>query len=71
MKTKYVVSKETSYDVTSGHSSYKTIRTFRNEPEAIAFYNDPKSRRMYGSLFLERHTEQGVSEWDDRTEEWM
>lgn len=70
MKTKYVISKESGYDVTNGHSSYKTVRTFRNEPEAMAFYNDPKNRRMYGSLFLERHDERGVSEWDDREEKW-
>lgn len=42
MKTKYVVLRESSHDVTNGHSSYSKVKSFRNEPEAMAFITDPK-----------------------------
>lgn len=72
MKAKYIVKKESGYDATRHRPSYETIRTFRNEPEAIAFCNAPKNQRIYGVLFLERHdAEGGRSEWDPNREEWI
>lgn len=53
MKSKYVVLHEGGYDVTDGHSSYKKVKTFKNEREAMAFITDPKNLYMYGELFLE------------------
>ena len=59
MKSKYVVLRESGYDVTNGHSSYSKVKSFRNEPEAMAFITDPKNLRLYGELFLE--LDQGLS----------
>lgn len=72
MKAKYVVKKESGYDVAKHCSSYETVRTFRNEPEAMAFCNDPKNQRMCGMLFLERRdAEGGRSEWNSDRKEWV
>lgn len=71
MRAKYIVKKENGYDVARCHSSYETVRTFRNEPEAMAFCNDSKNQRMYGVLFLERRdAEGGRSEWNFDRKEW-
>ncbi|MBQ8619072.1 MAG: hypothetical protein IJ418_16370 [Clostridia bacterium] len=72
MKSKYVVLQESSYDITNGHSTYKKVKTFKNEPEAIAFVSDPKNIRMYGGLFLECHSADGVCyEWNADRQEWQ
>ena len=67
MKSKYVVLSENSHDATI----YSEVKSFKNEPEALAFYRNPKNQRMYGTLFLERHSKDGVSEWNDREERWV
>lgn len=72
MKTKYVVLRESSYDVTNGHSSYSKVKSFRNEPEAMAFITDPKNLRLYGELFLELYSYDGSRyEWDSSKQEWV
>lgn len=72
MKSKYVVLREDSYDVTNGHSSYSKVKTFRNEAEALTFISDPKNLRMYGELFLECRSYDGLTyEWDTSKQEWI
>ena len=71
MKSKYVVLRESGYDVTNGHSSYSKVKSFRNEPEAMAFISDPKNLLMHGELFLERHDPDGKHyDWDESKQEW-
>ena len=56
----------------SGHPVRKTIRTFKNEPEAIAFYNDWHNARRYGAMFMCKTAEDGTPlMWDDRKEGWV
>lgn len=72
MRSKYVVLRESSYDVTNGHSSYSKVKTFRNEADALGFISDPKNLRMYGELFLECHSYDGLTyEWDVSKQEWI
>ena len=61
MKAKYVVF----------HDEDHPIKTFKNEPEAVSFYGNPKSSRQYGSLFLERHDADGsIYTYNDHTRGW-
>lgn len=72
MKSKYVVLHEGGYDVTDGHSPYKKVKTFKNEPEAMAFITDPKNLYMYGELFLEYYSADGKQyDWDSGKQEWI
>lgn len=72
MKSKYEVFRESGYDETNGHSSYSKVKSFRNEPEAVAFITDPKNLRMYGELYLERRCDDGACyEWDACKKEWV
>lgn len=72
MRSKYVVFYERDYDVTNGHSSYSRLKPFRNEADALAFIYDPKNLRIYGEMFLEHHTADGLCyEWDGSKKEWV
>lgn len=72
MKTKYVVLRESSYDVADGHSSYSKVKDFRHENDALAFVTDPMNLRMYGEMFLEYHSPDGlIYEWDGSKQEWV
>lgn len=70
MKTKYVIYADDGFDADRCCVTYNTLKTFRNEPDALAFYNNPKNQRMYRSLYMERHEESGVFEWNERRECW-
>lgn len=64
MKHKYIVSQE--------QIDRKTVKTFRNEPEAVAFVSDEKNQRMYGGLLLEYKGADGiVYHWDASKGEWF
>lgn len=69
MKRRFEIYHERGVDE-SGTPIRETIKTFKNEPEAIAFYNDPRNNRRYGPMFMNRTTADGMSVWDDRREEW-
>lgn len=72
MKAKYVVYREYCFDETIGGTLYKRVKTFKNEPEAMAFIDDPKNLYMYGELFLERHYPDGnICDWDACKQEWV
>ena len=72
MKSKYIVLRGGNYDETGGRSIYKKVKTFKNEPEAIAFVSDPKNLRMHGELFLKCHNYDGNRrEWDACKKEWV
>lgn len=71
MKNKVLVYQESGYDITTGHSSYKLVKKFRNETDAHVFAGDPKNLRIYGELFLEMYDDDGVHyEWDSGTGTW-
>lgn len=64
MKRKYIVSQE--------QVDRKPVKTFRNEPEAVAFVSDEKNQRMYGGLLLEYKVADGiVYRWDAGKEGWF
>ncbi len=64
MKRKYIVFQE--------QIERKTVKTFRNEPEAVAFVSDEKNQRMYGGLLLEyKGTDGIVYHWDAGKGEWF
>lgn len=72
MKSKYTVYRESVYDVTNKPSSYSRVKTFKNEPEAMAFISDMKNLRMYGEMYLERRDSDGSRfSWDDSKQEWI
>lgn len=52
MKQKYVVYKDNMYDEARGKVVPKAIKTFKHEPEAKAFVNDPRNQRRYGQLYV-------------------
>lgn len=71
MKRKFEISHESGFDLESGPTR-SVIKTFKNQPDALAFYNDPRNLRRYGTLFLTVHTEDGrILTWDDRKENWQ
>ena len=70
MKRKFEIYHERGFDE-SGHPIRESVKTFKNEPEARAFYNDPKNNRRYGPMFMSRMTAEGNALWDDRREEWI
>lgn len=72
MKRRYVVRTDSGYDSAGIYQSRRQIKTFRNEPDAIAFYNDPKNVREHGCLFLEMIDKNGeLHDWDDTRKEWL
>ena len=71
MKRKYVVYKEAWG--TNGKDQYvpKEIKTFRNEPEALAFISDDKNLYMYGDMLLKMQDTDGrCYNWNDRKHLW-
>lgn len=74
MKVKYEVSVETGYDVMDGHSSYRTVKTFKgrqNEKNAISFIEDPRNLRVHGYMFLEMFDEDGNHfTWNEDRRVW-
>ena len=71
MKKKIVISCESGFDA-DGYPAKKPIKTFKNEPEALAFYNDRRNIRRYGAMFMSKTDEDGsVRAWDDAHEAWV
>lgn len=71
MKKKIEIYHEPRVD-DNGQPVRETIRTFKNEPEALAFYNDHRNARRYGAMFMVKNAEDGMSfAWDDRKEGWV
>ena len=71
MKRKYEIYQEGMPGV-DGLPTHRTIKTFKNEPEAMAFYNDKRNIRRYGPMFMNKSTGDGdMFSWDDRNERWV
>ena len=71
MKKRIEVYSESGLDE-NGRPVRTMVKSFRNEPEAIAFYNDQRNIRRYGTLSMQKNTEHGDSlSWDDRRMEWV
>lgn len=72
MKAKYVVYNETGHDEETGETLYSRVKTFKNEPEALDFIDNPKNLYMYGELFLELHSPDGTRyDWDSHQRAWI
>lgn len=70
MKRKFEIYQDTGFENESGPVK-ETVKTFKNKPDALAFYNDPKNIRRYSTLYLMMYDEDGNTyEWDDRKETW-
>ena len=70
MKRKIEIYRESGLD-DSGTPIRETVKTFKNEPEAIAFYNDQRNARRYGTLFMVKRAGDGSTyAWDDRKQQW-
>lgn len=70
MKKKIEVYREPRVN-SDGSPVHETIKTFKNEPEALAFYNDQRNARRYGTMFMCKSSSDGEFSWDDRREEWI
>ena len=70
MKRKFEIYQEIGFDRDSGPVK-DTIKTFKNEPEAMSFYNNPKNIRRYGTMYLTKIENDQVFTWDDRKGAWM
>lgn len=70
MKRKFEISCDTGFENESGPVR-ETIKSFKNEPDALRFYLDPRNTRRYGTMYLEMRNEHGNTyEWDDSVEMW-
>lgn len=70
MKRRFEVYQEVGFDSESGPTT-ETIKTFKNEPDAKSFYNDPKNNRRYGTMYMRKYDQDGTSySWDDRKGMW-
>lgn len=70
MKRKYVIYNEAGVDE-NGRPVRSMVKTFKNEPEAKAFYNDFRNARRYGSMYMYRSAGECTMLWDDRKEDWV
>lgn len=70
MKQQFLVCYESGLDAL-GAPVMTRIKTFKNEPDAIAFYENPRNERRYPNMTLESRTGDGSTyEWDARNREW-
>ena len=70
MKAKYNVYRETGFDPETRTYVKKLFKTFKNERDALSYYNDPKNTRAYGTLYLEMVNNAGRFDWNDFTHTW-
>ena len=71
MKRKFEIYHEPRIDE-NGRPVREMIKSFKNEPEARAFYNDQRNIRRYGTMFMFKKDSNGLTlSWDDRKEEWV
>ena len=70
MKRKYVIYNESGVDE-NGRPIRNMVKTFKNEPEAMAFYGDIRNARRYGAMFMYKGAGDSAMLWDDRREEWV
>ena len=71
MKRKIEIYNESRIDE-NGRPVMEVIKSFKNEPDAKAFYNDQKNIRRYGTMFMFKSDPDGSTlSWDDRKEEWV
>ena len=71
MKRKFEIYNEPCVDE-NGYPVRKIVKSFKNEPEAKAFYSDQKNLRRYGTMYMYKNTSDGLSyAWDDRKGEWI
>ena len=71
MKRKYTIYQDAGFERETGPVR-EAVKTFKNERDALSFYNDPKNVRRFGTLYLNMQDEAGVTyDWDDRKEMWQ
>lgn len=70
MKRNYVIYNETGIDE-SGRPVRSMVKSFKNEPEAKAFYFDFRNARRYGALYMYKTIGGNTMVWDDHREEWV
>ena len=70
MKRKFVIYSETGVDE-HGNPIRSMVKSFKNEPEAKAFYSDFRNARRYGALYMYKSAGDNTMLWDDRREEWV
>ena len=70
MKRKFEIFRERVYPSDTG-AVRETIKTFKNEPEAISFFNDPRNQRRYGQYSMTKRDADGREyAWDERRNQW-
>lgn len=66
MKSKYIV-----YTGRERNGSNKAVKTFKNEPEAMAFISADKNLLQYGDMILRRRDSSGNEYiWNDSKRTW-
>ena len=70
MKKKYEIYSESGVDE-NGYPIRSVVKSFKNEPEAQAFYNNRRNIRRYGTMFMSKNADGELFNWDDRREEWV
>lgn len=71
MARKFIAYEEDGYDDIAHQPTYKVIRKFKNDNDAIAFVNDDKNIRIHPGLFLEMTGDNGKKyEWNTIVQGW-
>lgn len=69
VKAKFIVTRDKGYD--NIDAPREVLRTFKNEHDAVNFFEDPKNQRMNGVMYLEKLSSDGIHySWDERHREW-
>jgi len=69
MKRAFDVYFESGYD-TNGVPVTTKVKTFKNEPDAVAFFENPRNERRYKNMTLTRTVDGETHEWDPRKRDW-
>lgn len=70
MKKKFEIYNESGIDE-NGYPIRTMVKSFKNEPEALAFYNNKRNIRRYGTMYMSKSADGASYNWDDRREEWV
>lgn len=72
MKQKYIVKCDDGYDKATGMPKVRELKSFKHEPDAMAFVSAQKNIGMYGQMSLERHDGDGQKyDWNSLTRSWV
>lgn len=71
MAKKFIAYEENGYDDVNRRPTYKVVRKFKHDVDAIAFVDDDKNIRMHPGLRLETTCNDGKKyEWNTATQGW-